>query len=1282
MGNEQKLRDYLKRASADLQRSRQRVNELEAAATEPIAIVGMSCRYPGGVASPEDLWAMLVEERDGITGLPADRGWELDPADGPTDIRGGFLRGAADFDPAFFGISPREALSMDPQQRVLLEASWEAFERAGIDPLALRSTRTGMFVGAMPQEYRTGPDDDVQGFVLTGNATSIISGRLAYVLGTVGPAVTVDTACSSSLVALHLAAQSLRSGESELALAAGVTVMSSPTTFVEFARQGGLAADGLCRSFADSANGTGWAEGVGVLVLERLADARRNGHRVLAVVRGTAVNQDGASNGLTAPNGPSQQRVIEQALRGARLSADQVDVVEAHGTGTTLGDPVEAQALLATYGQSRPEGRPLLLGSVKSNISHTQAAAGVAGVIKMVLALRHELLPRTLHVDEPSTHVDWSAGAVRLLTEPTPWPKREEPRRAGVSSFGLSGTNAHAIIEQAPEEAAEAEPQAPGSVAPGSLPWLVSGRSPAALRGQAARLLEFLAADPQHSDTDLAYSLATTRAGLEHRAVVTAADRAGAKAALTALADGEDRTAVRGAVQGRTKIGFLFAGQGSQRAGMGRELYARFPVFAAALDGVLEHLDGGHEVPLREVLFAGEGTREAALLDRTGYAQPALFAIEVALFRLVESLGITPDFLAGHSIGEITAAHVAGVFTLADAATLVSARARLMQALPEGGAMIAVQATEDEVLARVTDGVSIAAVNGPNAVVVAGTADETATVAAHFAGLGRRTRPLRVSHAFHSPLMEPMLAEFRAVVAGLTPQAPAIPVVSTLTGLPATAAQLASPDYWADHARHTVRFADALDWLTGHGAGAFLELGPDGVLSALAQARPEADTFTEVVASPLLRPGHPEADTFTEALAALHVCGIRVQWDGWFAGTGARPVDLPTYAFEHRAFWPRTALGRHAGDVRGAGLGAARHPLLAAAVSLANSDGLLLTGRLSVQSHPWLAQHAVRGTVMLPGTGFLELAVRAGDEVGCDRVEELTLAAPLVLPEQGGVQVQVWVGSPDETGRRTLTVHSRPDPGQAGAAADEQPWTQHAQGVLAATEQHAPAGDGFAAGAWPPADARPLDLDGFYGRMTETGFAYGPLFQGVRAAWRVGDDVYAEVALPGTGAAADAFAIHPALLDAALHPCAFLDLGEHGRGGMPFAWQDVTLHATGATAVRVKLSFAGDDAVALAVADTEGRPVATIGSLVLRALPDAEPNPTSALVREALFELRWTRLRGTTAQPPRPPSRYSARTRTASAPRSCGPGAPCRPPWSSPPPSPRPPRTRPPPRTP
>ncbi|MFD9630588.1 type I polyketide synthase, partial [Streptomyces violascens] len=1250
MDQEQKLRDYLKRAGADLRRSRQRVGELEAATREPIAIVGMSCRFPGGVSSPEELWSLLAADGDGITTSPDDRGWEQLAGDAG-EFSGGFLHDAAEFDASFFGISPREALAMDPQQRLLLESSWEAFERSGIDPAAVRGSRTGMFVGAMPQEYRVGPDDDVQGFALTGTTTSVISGRLAYFFGTVGPAVTIDTACSSSLVALHLAAHSLRQGECSLALAAGVTVMSSPTTFVEFSRQGGLSADGRCRSFADSAGGTGWAEGVGVLVLERLSVARRNGHEILAVIRGSAVNQDGASNGLTAPNGPSQQRVIEQALVSARLSANEVDVVEAHGTGTALGDPVEAQALLATYGQGREADHPLLLGSVKSNLGHTQAAAGMAGVIKMVLAMRHGLLPRTLHVDAPSSHVDWTQGAVRLLTEQVSWPQGEQPRRAGISSFGLSGTNAHTILEEAPaapspeagqeDQEGTSPPAADASLAAGAVPWLVSGRTREALRAQAARLLEHLTAHPGLAPVDVAYSLATARSGLEHRAAFTAADLGRARAALTALADGAPAPGlVQDTARTRSKLAFLFAGQGSQRPGMGRELAARFPVFATALDEVLTHLDQGLERPLKEVLFAAEGTPEAALLDETGYAQPALFAIEVALYRLAESFGITPDFLAGHSIGEIAAAHVAGVFTVADAAALVLARGRLMQALPEGGAMVSLEATEEEVLpllADLSDRVSIAAVNGPAAVVVAGRTDEVSAVAEHFGALGRKTKRLRVSHAFHSPLMEPMLADFRTAVSRLTPQAPVIPVVSGLTGTLATVEQLTSPEYWVNHARHTVRFADALDWLHGHGTATFLELGPDGVLSAMAQnslaatgtadgasdsadaAGPAGAVLADGVPATLavLRPGRPEAETLTAALAGLHTRGVAVQWEPYFQDTGARRTDLPTYAFQRRRYWPRSTPAT-GGDVRAAGLGAAHHPLLTAAVSVANSDGLLLTGRLSRRTHPWLADHAVRGTVLLPGTAFLELAVRAGDEAGCGRVEELTLAAPLLLPEEGGVQVQVWVGSPDESGRRAVSVHSRPD------GPEELPWTQHASGTLVAGEHHAD----FDATAWPPADAQPLDLDGFYDRMADTGFGYGPLFQGLHAAWRSGDDVYAEVTLPDTnGSDADSaasFGIHPALLDAALHAAAFADLGEHARGGLPFSWQDVTLHASGATTVRVKLTPAGDDAVSIAVADTTGAAVVSIGSLVLRRVPDERFGAADSLVREALFELRWT----------------------------------------------------------
>ncbi|WKX71573.1 type I polyketide synthase [Streptomyces sp. XD-27] len=1223
--------------------------ELSAAAHEPIAIVGMSCRYPGGVRSPEDLWELVAAGRDAISGFPRNRGWDVDGlyapepgTHGKSYVReGGFLYDADEFDPAFFEISPREAMAIEPQQRLLLQSSWEAIERAGIDPTTLRGSRTGVFVGIARQEY--GPalhesPEALEGYLMMGTSVAVASGRISYVWGFEGPAVTIDTACSSSLVTMHMAAQALRNGECSLALAGGATVMAMPGVFIEFSRQRGLAADGRCKAFAEAADGTAWGEGVGLLLLERLSDARKNGHQVLAVIRGSAVNQDGASNGLTAPNGPSQQRVIRQALANARLTADQVDAVEAHGTGTTLGDPIEAQALLATYGKDRPVDRPLWLGSVKSNIGHPQCAAGAAGVIKMVMAMRHGTLPKTLHVDEPTSHVDWSAGAVELLADKRPWPQTDDrPRRAAVSAFGVSGTNAHLILEQAPEqETAPEQPTAPATVdhvpggTAGLVPWVVSARSEDGLRAQAERLRDFAAADAGLDIADVGWSLVSSRARLEHRAVVIGRDRDELLSGLASLSDGAESARVARGVAGRLGASaFMFPGQGAGWAGVARQMYDAFPVFAQSLDEVCARFDTHLPYELKPLLLADALAEDQA--QRTDIAQPALFALQVSLYRLMTRYCPRPDRLIGHSVGEITAAHVSGALDLDGATRLVAARGRVMQTVTERGAMLAVRASRDEVSALLGpyDRIGVAAVNGPESVVVSGARDEVLALRDRLVADGTQAKPLKVDHAFHSPLMDPILDEFAASIDALPAGETTIPVVSTRLGREATLAELTSVEHWVNHVREPVRFFDAVEHARAAGARVFLEVGPGSALASITKEAFASEGVDDAVVLSASRRDREAPEALIGALAQLHVRGGSVDWDALF-GTRRR-VDLPTYAFERQRYWLDPSAAAGAADVASAGLSAPQHPLLGAVVDHPGTGEVVFTDRWSLHTHDWLADHAVFGAVVVPGTAYLDLALWAGDSVGCAAIEELSLEVPLILPGTGDVQVRVVVGAADETGHRSLDVYSRSgDDGRTVGG-----WTRHATGSLApdAPRPAERTEDARSLAAWPPAGAKQLAIDGFYDSLADTGFDYGPTFRGLREVWQHGDDLYVLAALPTThDVSADGFALHPALIDSVLHAVAVggvLDVTD-GQGWMPFSWSGVDLTGQCGPSVRVRMTPAGEGVVSLTIADEHGRDIAHVAALTFRPAGPEHLRSARGGHQRSLYELRWLPLqRGT-----------------------------------------------------
>ncbi|QUH02486.1 SDR family NAD(P)-dependent oxidoreductase [Saccharopolyspora erythraea] len=1179
---------------------------------EPIAIVAMACRYPGGIRTPEQLWNFVRDGGDAIGEFPVNRGWDLDALHHPDPDRagtsyvrhGGFLHDADEFDPALFGISPREALAMDPQQRLLLETSWEAFERAGIDPMSLPGSPYGVFVGATAHDY--GPrmheaGDGLDGYVLTGTTPSVASGRIAYTFGLEGPAVTVDTACSSSLTALHLAARSLRDGECTAALACGVTVMSNPGMFVEFSRQRGLAPDGRCKAFSAKADGTGWAEGAGVLLLERLSDARRHGHPVLALLRGSAINQDGASNGLTAPNGLSQQRVIRQALAAAALEQSDVDAVEAHGTGTSLGDPIEAHALLATYGQERTE--PLLLGSVKSNIGHTQAAAGVAGVIKVVMSLRHGLLPKTLHVEQPSPHVDWTSGAVSLLTEPAPWPRADRPRRAAVSSFGISGTNAHAIIEQAPQ-VQQRDERAELSMA--ALAWPLSGGTDSALRERAIELSSHVDDLPSE-----AVALACgARASLPNRAVVVGRGREELLGGLTAL--GRANTAanvVSGTADISGETAFVFPGQGGQWQGMALELLAESEVFAARLRECAEAVERHVDWSLLGVLRGDPGQPS---LERVDVVQPALFAVMVALASLWRSYGVEPAAVVGHSQGEIAAACVAGALSLEDAAAVVALRSEALTELSGLGGMLSVSLPQHEVVSRIDGRVSVAAVNGPESVVLSGERAALDELLAAFTAEGFRARSIPVDYASHSAQVESIHVRLRTLLAGISPRASRIPFYSTVTGDRIDTREL-DAEYWYRNLRHTVRFEAAVSAMTSRGHRFFVEVSPHPLLAVGVQDTLEAAGFSGL-ATGSLRREQGGLDRFLLSMAEAHVRGMAVDWSAPFDGSGVVPAALPTYPFQRQRYWLEAP--RSASDPSDLGLASAEHPLLGAATPVAGTGGWMLTGALSTRTSPWLSDHAVLGAVLLPGTAFLELALHAGRQAGCDLVDELTLHSPLVLPDDRGVRLQLVVGAPEKDGQRSLEIHSLPEDDANG---DD--WTHHASCVLSPGDDVTPMPDA----TWPPAGAQPVDVDDRYDRLAEQGYGYGPVFQGLRAAWRRGEEVFAEVVLDEEiSTTAGAYVVHPAVLDAALHVAGLLPSVPDGTL-LPFSFSGARAYSTGTSTLRVRLAPAGAasaDAVALSLVATDqhGDLVATVDSLVMRPV---SPDRLHIARHDSLFRLEW-----------------------------------------------------------
>ncbi|WP_394827934.1 SDR family NAD(P)-dependent oxidoreductase [Pendulispora albinea] len=1221
----------------------------------PIAIVGMGCRFPGGVRSPDDYWRLLIEGVDATTEIPGDR-WDKDAYDGRnpealgtiTTRRGGFLSEKDRFDPAFFNVAPREAPYIDPQHRVLLEVVWEAFEGAGVSAEKLYGSETGVFIGVTTHDYfahlaKHMSEDEIDIACATGVSAAVASGRISYVWGLRGPSVTLDTACSSALVAVHLACESLRRGECRSAIAGAAAMILSPLQHLFCSRAQMLAPDGRCKSFDEAADGYGRSEGVGVVLLKRVSDAIRDGDSILAIIAGSAVNQDGASGGLTVPNGPAQQRVIRSAIARAGRSEADIDYVEAHGSGTPLGDPVEMHALGEVFSAGRDASRPLWVGSAKSNLGHMEAAAGVGGLIKTVLQIKNATIAPNLHFTNPSSKIQWAKLPVKVPTRAIPWPAGR-PRRAGVSSFGMSGTNAHVVLEEAPGTQTDHGAGARASSADIALPALLSGRTEGALRAQARQLREHLERHPDMALVDVAHSLALARTHFEHRAGIVAHHRQELLESLDALARGElsvaspTAHAVRGvsaAPRGGGKVVFVFPGQGSQWAGMARPLLRTSEVFRAQIEACERAFSPYVDWSLSAVLEGREANEGGASLERVDVVQPVLFAVMVSLAAVWQTLGVAPDAVIGHSQGEIAAAFVAGALSLEDAARVVTLRSRALLQLAGKGAMAAVQLSAPELQVHLDrlgarERLSIASINGPRATVISGDPSAVDALLERLTAEQVFARKVRVDYASHGASIEAVEGELLAQLGSIRPRPASIPFYSTVTSTVLAGTALGA-SYWYRNLRQTVRFADTAQTSFDDGHRFFVEVSPHPVLSlALLEMfesapAPSSGAVTVTVAGSLRR---DEGDfaRLVGSLAELHVRGLRVDWDRFFRTRGGRKVQLPTYPFQREAFWFEFRSLRKP-DLTSSGLMAAKHPLLRAVVARADGDGVLFTGILSLREQPWLSGHVVFGTVIVPGTAFVELALTAAHHLGLDRVDELTLEAPLALPPEGTLRLQLSVSAPDETGRRSFALHVQPAGDLQGALQDGS-WTRHATGFLGGA---APGEAPFELHTWPPPGGIPLPIEGLYARLAGAGLVYGAAFQGLRAVWKDGDTLFAEVELPHAAAKeADRFALHPALLDAALHALAAERIDGAADVALPFAWSGVSLRAVGASTLRVRFERVSEpaDAVALFVADAAGEPVARIESLTRRTasaehVRGARGSAAQVVHRDALWRLEW-----------------------------------------------------------